>query len=252
MGIKRCSAIVFLSIVFGISGCGFFRHTADVVVETPGIPEGIKQVGGRVGFDLVVGTETVAENVAPDRRVAVSVPTGEPIALLGYLRMPDLAVRLPPAGAVFRESSARGSFPLAFDMGVAATIIARLARAGVPTSAVNIERLIREVGKRAGERQWDIDIEAVVDAFVDGEMHARKLEPTDGAGVVVEEVSGAWTRVDALRPEVLTADSEQGLTLAALSPGTHVYAGNDTAQWLIVSVTSDGETGWMLSPRSER
>ncbi len=249
MGFKRQIAAAFILVGIGVSGCAFFRETADIIVQIPAVPEDLEAVAEGARFELLAGSETVADELEPGHRVPVSVPSGDPIAIRAYMRVPGLSVRLPPAGAVIRESTERGDLSLSFDAGVAATVVARVSRAGVPTSAVNIERLIREVEERAGERQWDIDIESVVDAFVADEMHARNLEPIEGPGVEVDLASGTWVRMDALRPELISADPEHGLVLASLSPGTHVYAAEDLSEWLIISVSGDGEAGWMRSPR---
>ena len=249
-GYKTQCAVVLMMFASSISGCDFFRDNTDIVVGIPDIPEEMRHVAGEMRFDLVVGAETVAEDLAPRERVAVSVPVGEPSALRAYPSVPDLGGRLPPAGAVLRKPTEGRDLALKFETGVAATIVARLIYAGVPADAINIERLINEISDRAGERQWDINLEAVVDAFFKAEMHARLLEPVEGAGVVVASARGKWIRMDALRSEEVTADPEQGLVLSSLSPGTHVFAAEDSSQWLVVSVTCEGEAVYLLSPRS--
>lgn len=246
---KGGMAILFL-LILGITGCDLVSRETSVFVVVPDIPGEIAQVASDIRFDLIAGSVTVAQGVHPDSAVAVTVPAGDPVALRAYMRIPGLAVDLPPAGAVLRESNTRSEVSLQFDTGVAATVTERLARAGVPTSAVNIDRLVNEIHERAGERQWDIDLDSLIDAFVADQMHARLLDPIDGTGVVVEGALGEWVRVDALRPDVLTADSDQGLVIASLSPGTHVFAAVDSSQWLVVSVTADGKAGWILSPRN--
>lgn len=243
MSIGRAFVAVAMIAPFALTSCDLIGPERGAIVVAPEVPDTLREAYGETAFSLVVDGEEIARLEEGEART-VRIPAGRPVALQAYPVVADRTDVIRPAGAVIAGGNG-GEVPLDWSDGVLAEIAARLHAGGVPLAAVNLRRLGREIGERSGDRQWSIDVDAVVGALAAEEMNVRLLEPRSGVGVEVPVEGDEWVAADALLPDPVSA-ADGRLVLANLSPGVHVYARRGGDRRVRISVGEDGQAGWIF------
>lgn len=240
---------IFCSItLLMLAGCDLMGGYGVIRITTPELPGELDSVFAGVEYQIEI-RGVYAGTAQGSTTTAIRVRKGTPFSVVAYpsIRDRDGALRrvLRPAGAIAGIHGFEGEAALQWEDGVAATVASRLERANVPLDGINVNRLRHDIRERAGERQWDIDIEGTVRELASGAMHVRKLSPVAGSGLEATVPDGRWVRGDALRPEHYSS-VDQRLVLSDLSPGSHEFFHADGIAAIHITVTEGGETGWIV------
>lgn len=147
-----------------------------------------------------------------------------------------------PYGAIWPlETESRRELGLSPGGGFSAELAFRLYQGGYDAGDFNLGRLAREAELRVAD-PWDCDMGALAWAAAEGRFRADYLRAPGRSVVMVHGLPG-WMAPASPWGKVLEPDAQGQVTLSA-SPGIHRWFGSD--QELVVSVSSDGSSEWIL------
>jgi hypothetical protein len=150
----------------------------------------------------------------------------------------DFSLR--PAGAVFPYSlDGSGRLVFSWEDGPAASVLLRLAAAGVTTAYINGARLMSEMRERSEGRVWDLDTDRISEELAEAYFRADYIRVKDRFPSAIADCPGRWLSADPFTA-ALEADAAGNLILGDLCRGTHRYW-NPGGSILDLSVGPDGE-----------
>ncbi|MDE0230175.1 MAG: hypothetical protein OXJ62_15080 [Spirochaetaceae bacterium] len=236
--------------LISLCGCNLFPAPREVYL--PELPAGWRHFAIILRLTAVDARDG-AEQRLPDARpgsVAVlpvgrhtaTVVVAEPVVIgpagaSGRSVLPP-ALRLRPAGGVVPlHVDAGGVLQITWEGGVLATLILDLWRGGANPWLLNIERLDRELGVRAGADPWALDRSAILAALQAGEMSVSAIRPRPKHTVRLTLPAGRWAWWDPWAAP-LHSDGQTAFTIQ-LPAGYHLLI-HDSGAAQAVQVGDDG------------
>jgi len=235
-----------------ISLCGCNLFPAPREVHLPELPAGWRHFAIVLRLTAVDARDGAEQRlpdalpgsvaVLPVGRHTATVVVAEPVVVgpagaSGRSVLPP-ALRLRPAGAVVPlHVDTGGVLQVTWEGGVLATLILDLWRGGANPWLLNIERLDRELGARAGTDPWALDRSAILAALQAGEMSVSAIRPRPKHTVSLTLPAGRWAWWDPWAAP-LHSDGQTAFTIQ-LPSGYHLLI-HDSGAAHAVQVGDDG------------
>ena len=172
------------------------------------------------------------------------------VCFLPVLAYPDPGAgiaELPPAGGVYPlDCTASGlSMFVSWEQGPIAEALRRLLSGGVDCSAVNVERLRREMSVRCRGDPWALDLEHIGARLASGQFRLTDIRLAPSRDVTIEAGQGRWFLESPFRRPV-TVGPEGLLLLEGVPLGAHFLFDGDSGACLFLYLGEET----LLSPRS--
>ncbi|MBN2552216.1 MAG: hypothetical protein JXB06_05580 [Spirochaetales bacterium] len=222
-----------------IHACSLYPSSLTLTVHLPPPPDHWQTAFPRLRYRLVYPRDETGDfdQLPTDGRTPVRVELPK-ACFLPVLAYPDPAAgigELPPAGGVYPlDCTASGlSLLLSWEQGPAAEALRRLLSSGVDCSAVNVERLRREMSGRCRGDPWALDLEHIGARLASGQFRLTDIRLAPGRDVTIETGPGRWFLESPFRRPV-TVEPEGLLSLEAVPLGAHFLFDGDSGACLFL------------------
>ncbi len=249
---RRAAAVATAAALMSLCGCSLFPGPRQV--HLPDLPAAWRHFAIVLRLTAVDARDGAEQRlpdalpgsvaVLPVGRHSASVVVAEPVVVgpagagSRSANGDPSALRLRPAGAVVpHDVDAAGVLQVTWEGGVLATLIMDLWRGGANPWLLNIERLDRELGVRAGADPWALDRSAILAALQAGEMSASAIRPRPKHTISLSLPVGRWAWWDPWAAP-LHSDGQTAFTMQ-LPAGYHLLI-HDSGAAQAVQVGDDG------------
>ena len=224
-----------------ICACSFYQPSLTLGVHLPPPPDHWQAAFPRLGYRIVYPSRERGgfEERMVDGRAPIQVELPK-ICFLPVLAFPNPAtesVELPPAGGIYPLdcSTSDRSIVLSWERGAAAEALRRLWSQGVDCSALNVERLTREMAERCRGDPWELDLERICAGLAAGDFHLTDIRLSPSRDLPIEPGPGHWFLESPFRRPV-AAGPDGLLLLEAVSLGAHLLFDRDSGTCLFLYV----------------
>ncbi|HUX12037.1 MAG TPA: hypothetical protein VMW87_03365 [Spirochaetia bacterium] len=256
-------------LTLSLIGCDYFCIARTYTVHLPLPPEAWRVAFGEMEQEIIwvdAAGELVTTRVAAGTRQLDIRAARQGICPVTANALPSQFAAVPafgsalllPAGAIIPFAcDQQGSVVLSFRDGAAATVLQRLAGAGVSLSGINVSRLISEMPARTRGDPWLANLSQIVDGLGAGEFRADTIKPCEPVSVSLPEIGIEYPAyVVSSDPLTGTAQVMPGapstVAVAAEVPGLIRFYLPDGSLRLDLWSAADGRYSWLPVPARHR
>lgn len=249
--IRKCSAVLYLSLFQVICGCSFYCSSVDLAVHLPQPPDHWQAAFPEINFRIIYPNPESCgfreQLVDGSENLILEIPKDSNIPILGYPILPGETAALPPAGAVYPMDCAPANthIRLTWEEGVLAEILYRLDRGGMDCAAINVIRLRQQIHERCPGDPWSLDLDRICLELASGKFHLTDIRPATSRDLLIAPGPGQWFLESPFHRPV-AAGADGSLHLEAVTLGGHYLFDNPATTCFFLYISEDSE---LLLPR---